>query len=662
MIFYSTADAVACARALQVEWRKNDPVPVRIGIHLGDLIKKEGNVFGDSVNIASRIESIGIPGSVLLSEAVRNSVKNQPDLEFQPLGKFFFKNVMEPIWVHALDIDGLTIPDLQNLSGKLSKKSLKKPPINIKIGGALLFIIISLLLWGYFQGFLKSPPPEAEIYSLAVLPFTNLSQDEENKLLSAGFSTEVIYQLSKIESIGIISPSMVRQMLDQNMTYTQIAEKLNLNYILEGTFQKEGNRTRITTNLTRINDKKLIWSEEFDLDQVNLIDAQISVSSNIAQNLPLNLSQKRIDQLQQKATANPLAYELYLKALQSFPDWVTLPQAIDRPVNYLRRAIALDEKFAKAHALLSQAWFWSSVMAGPEKEELAQLAISFAHQAISLDSLLPDPYIVLGNYYNSQNPGSGLKYFAKANELDPKAGLFELGRYYFSDGNYAASYEYYALKRTRDPYSPLGHVGVSEIYRAIGCPDRAISILEKLFDQGSRSYLVLGNLIENYRKTGQMQDAHRIIDDHWMKYDSINGMREKSVVLLFERKWKEAEYYYLKVNNLDMDLALIYLKTGREDIAEEYFNKAIENRSRNTYLGPWPLRDLSRIYAAKGDFEKAYEYFDLLEERNDLHYEWIDKDPFFDEIRNEKRFQEYLERIEYKRREIRNQIRAIEAK
>ncbi|NND15523.1 MAG: hypothetical protein HKN89_04295 [Eudoraea sp.] len=656
-IFYSALEAVSCARQLQKQWQDQN-LPVRVGLHLGDLVKKEDNVYGDSVNIASRIESMGIPGSILLSDSIRNSVKNQPDLNFQLLGSFEFKNVVEPIKVYGLHADDLTLPDAAKVTGKFTSKKTKSS--SLKKWLVPILLVIGLLAVGYY-GLISNSPPESEIdSSIAVLPFTNLSEDVDQDYLSAGFTSEINHQLSKIESLAVISQTITQQLVGQNKSFSEIAKELDVNYILEGTIQKAGERTRLITNLTRMKDNKLIWSEEFDLNEMNLIEAQIQVSTGIAEKLPLNISDRNFSALQKTPTSSPLAYEFYLKALDSFDDWLASLRQNETTIRYLEKAISLDANFAQAYAKLAQVYHNASTLVGADFEQLSTQSLHYANKAIQLDSLLPDPYIVIGRYENYKNMGSGLKLFSKANELDPKAGLFELYEYYRGEGEIISAFEYAILKIQRDPKSPYGYIGVAETHSQINNYDRSIEILEHLIGEGFKSDYIVANLINNYYNVGKFDNAITLINKYVIPRDSLGGLNRMGITNLFSRNWEEAEGYYLRLNNKDMDLALIHLNTGREKSANALFQAAIDRRLAIETKGTWQFRDLSRIYAAMGEFETCYEYLDILDERGDLHYSWIHADPFFDRIRNKKRFQEFCDRITEKKEMFRRQIQNLE--
>ena len=144
IIFHNAADAVNCAKEIQEDFRKTPPVPARIGIHLGDIIFEEGNIFGDSVNISSRIESMGVPGAVLISDSIKKQIQNKPEFELTSLGNFEFKNMDEPIEIFALSNDGCPVPKRTELIGKFKEPTTTK--------------------------------------SIAVLPFVNMSNDRNRNI------------------------------------------------------------------------------------------------------------------------------------------------------------------------------------------------------------------------------------------------------------------------------------------------------------------------------------------------------------------------------------------------------------------------------------------------------------------------------------------------
>jgi adenylate cyclase len=664
--FESSTQAVHCAVALQKGFRDGLEIPVRIGIHMGEVLYKEGNVYGDGVNVASRIESAGVPGSILISKSVRDQVKNKSDFPLVSLGAFSFKNVNEPIHVYALSTPDLVVPAPGDLTVTFNATDQTETSALRKYSWAVILLAFLLVIPAVYFGFFR---PKAGTDnknlspSIAVLPLMNLSQDNQQDYLSEGFTSEIIYQLSKIDSLSIVSQSSVMELSSQNKTSIQIANELDVNYVLEGTIRSAGQRVRLTINLVRATDQQLIWAGEFDLNEEDLIDAQIKASIGIAEKLPLSLSAENRKLLTRKATSNPLAYEYYLKALDKIPYWVTPLESFDAPINYLQNAIKLDENYARAYALLGQLYYRSSNMVGANQDALIQKALAAAHKAIELDPVLPQGYLILGRIHNESTPPTGLKWLVKANELDPKVALFDLGSYYEKFGDWVTACEYYMLKIKRDPKSELGYIGMGRVYHEVGDFDSAIAIFEQLIDQGFEDDRIYGNLIILHLVRDQIKEALSVIETYIFPRDSLSGFREKAIVFFFDKQWSKAEQFYKKVNIAgDMDLGLIHMKTGRKKSGLTILEDAVQRRLNVKTNQPWPIRDLSRIYAAMGNRTMTYKYLEELLARDDLHYSWFDIDPFFDEIRHEPAFQKIAAKRAAKMLELRKKISTIDVK
>jgi adenylate cyclase len=191
--FGSATNAVRCALELQKQFQLDPKVPLRIGLHVGEILLEDGKAFGDGVNIASRIQSLGVANSILFSSEIKSKIKNQEDLNSVSLGRFHFKNVDEEEEVFALSSPGLVIPDKKNMQGKLQeKKNLRK---KLLIAGAIILIgVISFLAYNKFS---RSAGFTGE-KSIAVLPFDQSGATNLEEYLSDGITQDVINNLSKI--------------------------------------------------------------------------------------------------------------------------------------------------------------------------------------------------------------------------------------------------------------------------------------------------------------------------------------------------------------------------------------------------------------------------------------------------------------------------------
>src|SRR5450755_1923156 len=218
-IFTSAVQAVKCAVAMQQSFCQWPAIPVRMGLHIGDIINNDGNVFGDGVNLASRIESMGVTGSVLISDRINDELRNHPEVRTLSMGRYQLKNIEREIEIFALNHEGLVIPSPNSLKGKTEEK--KDAPIRASI-------------------------PKK---SVAVLPFVNMSNDPEQEYFSDGISEEIINTLVQIEGLKVAGRTSAFSFKNKNEDLRSIGEKLNVKTILEGSVRKSGNRIRVNVQL-----------------------------------------------------------------------------------------------------------------------------------------------------------------------------------------------------------------------------------------------------------------------------------------------------------------------------------------------------------------------------------------------------------------------------
>jgi class 3 adenylate cyclase len=254
--FHSAIDAVRCGIEIQLALREEPRIPVRIGIHTGDIIFGDDGIVGDGVNVASRIESLSVPQSVFISEKVYDEVKNQSGIQTTSMGIFELKNVDKPIEVFAISNPGLVVPERDQITGKVkseSKSDKKKLSVKgKKVGIIWIFLPITAFLLGYFlytSGIIKNTSesnlPSGQTNSkksIAVLPFINDSNDSTNVYIINGLMESTLNNLQKIEDLRVISRTSVEKYRDNPKTIPEIARELNVSYLIEGSGQKISSR------------------------------------------------------------------------------------------------------------------------------------------------------------------------------------------------------------------------------------------------------------------------------------------------------------------------------------------------------------------------------------------------------------------------------------
>src|SRR5687767_6576421 len=280
-IFDSAADAVRCGIAIQIELQKEPRVKLRIGIHSGDVVyDREGN-YGDCVNIASRIESLSVPGAVLFSAKVYDEIKNQRDVNSKSLGIFHLKNVKQPVEVYAAANEGLVIPLPADIHGKtvepfsfssLFKKRSARLIAMTVISTVLMLLVVLLFLL---------PEKNTDIDSIAVLPLENLSGDPSQEYFVSGIHETLISELSKISALKVISRTSTIQYKNKKIPLPQIAKELGVEALIEGSVIREGDLVRISVQLIDGKTDKHIWSQNFDRELQSILALYSDVAKKI---------------------------------------------------------------------------------------------------------------------------------------------------------------------------------------------------------------------------------------------------------------------------------------------------------------------------------------------------------------------------------------------
>ncbi|MDX1666644.1 MAG: adenylate/guanylate cyclase domain-containing protein, partial [Saprospiraceae bacterium] len=219
-----------------VEDKEAEHIPIRIGIHLGEVVSRRDSIYGDGVNIASRIESIGTAGSILLSQSVRDQIKNHPEFRVQPMGSFHFKHVDEPVSVYAISNEGIALPVPEEMTGKLSE------PL--------------------------------QMAGIAVLPFVCFNSDPSLECLCDALTEEIIADLSQIEGLRVISRTSIMTLKHSRKDLRRIAKDLNVTHIMEGSLRQSGNRIRITAQLIDAIDDQHLWAEKYTGQLDDMLDLQ----------------------------------------------------------------------------------------------------------------------------------------------------------------------------------------------------------------------------------------------------------------------------------------------------------------------------------------------------------------------------------------------------
>jgi len=401
-IFNSAIEAVQCAIDLQLEYLKDPVIPVRIGIHTGDIIYSEEEIIGDGVNIASRIESLAVPGSILISEKVYDEIKNQSSIKTRSLQTFELKNVSKTMEVFSISNEGLIIPDAEEIKGKVKEYSpvTDKDPESKqnksvkKRRSWILFSIIGIvvLICGYliYQNIYWSGPKIKNLdKSIAVLAFNNLSNDPSQEYFSDGISEEILNSLAKVEGLKVAGRTSSFSFKGKDVDIPTIGKELGVGMVLEGSVRKSENQLRITAQLINVSDGYHIWSEQYDKELEDIFTIQEEIATHIVTLLKLTvLKPKGANQ----PTDNIKAYDFYLKGQHYLS--LDMDGIVDALINF-DKAIELDPEFALAYAGKGHAYIGSGAYGMLPMDRAIMEARKAANKSILLDDTQFEGHAVL---------------------------------------------------------------------------------------------------------------------------------------------------------------------------------------------------------------------------------------------------------------------------
>ena len=389
--FPSATEAVKAAVHMQRQLQEDPKVPLRIGIHVGELFFEEDKVMGDSVNVASRIQSLGQPNSILFSKEVFDKLRNQPEYTSVSLGKFEFKHVDEPLEIFALANEGLIVPRKEEMTGKLKEIQKKSARKRWLVAAAISILLITSFF--IYKEFYSAAGFKGE-KSIAVLPFENATKDSSQEYISDGITQDIINTISKISSIKkVIGWFSVRGFKRTTRTLNDIAKDLDVAAILSGSMQKDGNKTHIVAELIEVGTNKRLWGDDFEYESNEISSIQSRVSGEIAAALKADVTPDEKSKIEKKPTDNPEAYNLYLRGRYFWNQRAELRKAI----TYFDSAIALDPSYAKAYSGIADCYasLGYGVLAPKDAAPKAKAA---AMKALQIDSSLAEPHASLRLY------------------------------------------------------------------------------------------------------------------------------------------------------------------------------------------------------------------------------------------------------------------------
>jgi adenylate cyclase len=362
--FQTVTDAVACASKIQLTCSKLDDLSLRIGIHLGEVVFEDNDVFGDGVNIASRLQALAPIGGIYISEAVFRNIENQKDIETEFVKEETLKNVKHPIKIYQLK----KFDSHQTSAIASQKEYTPHQPVISK---------------------------NAFERSIAVLPFVNMSNDIDQEYFSDGISEEIINSLVQLPQLRVVGRTSAFSFKGKNDDLRLIGEKLGVSNILEGSVRKSGSRVRITAQLIEVSNGFHLWSQKFDRELVDIFEVQDEISKAIVDQLLVELGKSEVKSPPKAATKNLEAYNLYLKG--RFHWSLRTAEGLKKSIEFYEQSIREDPGYAPAYAAMSDSYSLLCAYHILSPDDSILIARSIAKKSAALDSSLAEAYEAIGH-------------------------------------------------------------------------------------------------------------------------------------------------------------------------------------------------------------------------------------------------------------------------
>ena len=591
-IFQSVIEAVRCAVAMQKSFRQFPQVPVRMGLHFGDIIIDEENIFGDGVNVASRIESLGVAGSVLISDKVKDEIHNHPEFKSASMGFYQLKNVERIVEVFAIADKNLVIPDPDLLTGKATK--VKSPVLR---GGHKI---------------------RMNYKSIAVLPFRNISNDTSIEWLSDGFTEELTSAIAGISNLKVKSSTAMKQYKNASLKFDQIAEELNVANFVEGTVQKVGSDILINSNLINSKTGEILKPFRFkkDFSEINFIYSKIA--QDVADSLKVILNSSEKKRLQQPARVNAYVHQLFLQGMYILQKIEY--QEIPRAIKLFDEALDIEPDYALALAGKANCYITLGYLGAIAQSQVIATAVPLLNKALEIDPNLAFIHTNIGwtKMWFEWDLKEAEKEFTMAHTIDPSDILCIRGNVFLNlyTGN-TDNADFWLQKglavSPNDIWLTPLH-GMLLFFEAR--TDEAIMLLIRsiLIHNHILSYARLGWI---YTLTGDYKKAIATIEEGLTKFN----VRRAAIL-----GW----------------LAIAYYQNNEKEKATEIFNELESNiaagKPNNAFY-------TAVAYAFIGKPDDAFRLLEKSYEMHDLDFLWLKLEPMLKSIKREPRYIELLKKL-----------------
>jgi len=615
--FDSAIEAVNSALEIQKVLEMEPEINLRIGIHVGDVVVKGDEVYGDGVNVASRIEPLAEPGGICVTDKVYDNLKNQQGMHITPLGEKELKNVEESLKVYSIEAISA------NESGKTVVDSTEKYKTDSKkliyiAAAAIVLIFLSVWLLPLFEPGGRSLEASGEIRSIAVLPLDNMSNDPDQEYFSDGMTEALIANIAKIRALKVISRTSIMRYKGSDKTLPEIARELKVDAIVEGSVLLIGDEVRITAQLIRSSTDEHLWAESYTGKLENILTLQANIAKAIAKEIKLTLSPEEELKFSSNKKINPEAHEAYLRGKYFWN--LRTPEDIQKGLTFFQEAVKNEPLYALAHVGIAESYNLLHQYAGLPSRETYPKAKAAALKALEIDPNLGEAHISIA---------------------------YALTEYFW---DWEAAEAEYKIGLKLSPNYATGHQWYAEYLNYTGRYDEAkkeIKLAREL-DPLSRVIYLVEFLIPFW--SGDNESARKLMINAIELYPDFGGIYVNYAQLHYiEKEYDEASRMWLKAVELSgVDPELLeegkeaYRLSGIKGLFSVFLDLNLKQEPINAY-------SIATNFYVLGDYEKSFVWLERAMEERNLGMIYINAIPIFSDpvFRSNPRFQAILKKMNF---------------
>jgi len=551
--FDSALEAVRCAFEIQQslhELNSGRPfekrVTIRVGVHLGDVVHSEDDVYGDAVNIASRIEPLAEPGGVCVTGQVYDQVKNKFEFPFSSLGRKQLKNVGD-----AIEVFKAVLP---------WEEKLRSSTVDVR--------------------------------RIAVMPFANMSRDPGDEYFADGMTEELISSISNIGGLSVISRTSVMKFKGERRTASEIGQELKAGTLLEGSVRKSGEIVRVTAQLIDVNTDRHLWSQNYDRELRNIFAIQSEIAKNVADSVRVKIIPPELSRIERKPTENTTAYTLYLKGRHLWNKRGS--EDLKKAAGFFERAIGEDPSHAPSYVGLADCFLVLRTNWGVDLDPNHEKAKTLLSKALAMDPGLAEAQATMGLLLEDEyHLRQAEEKYRKA--IDLKPGYIFAHMWYsnllINQVRFDEALEQVREAMDLDPLSPFVNMKHAFYYLARREYGKALELCKRVVELDpnySPAHATMGlicgkmKLFEDskrYNETAiaEMQDSFPLVRKNletWTGYFE----NDKNTV---EKLLPQLQEHLQETLTTNYEIGCFYFYLGQTDKAFEWLERSFSNKEYN---------------------------------------------------------------------------------